>query len=705
MLPPSSVNLRVFHICGHPRPLPLTAHGRSGASGVAAEESGAAGGSFSGSWNFMPCCPLPSFPFIAHPAAVHLFVSTLLHLHQAMSRSVFLLDVPHTRSVTSTSPSPSPFPTFSVIPVMHLCPAQSLWKQEAHASPFSAPHGFGRQSIGAETRQNRDEDKSEEEEDVVPMDVDSPHMQEQEDTLLYRTSTTVPITAGGWEQLAAAAPAHLDSLLPAASASAPRARRGVAVESEDRAHARPCLPRLRRLHASRTRSAAPPPCCGIHDPASALHAPCGWGATLLPLWRMRIEDSPAPIPPATPAQGVSDAERRAPSPPRRSRLCKRHATPSVAWGCCLLSWGAHQGSGGCADSDAHPAGESALHGGGAEEAAGQHACAQSGERLDGDEGRMEFYAGGENDEVQEKGRERERVGEDAAQRAREREVHVPVEAESASGGAGGSFPTRLPELEKESTGTGRRYCGARRDGRRHARQARPPTPTPTAEENGPEHEVSIDPAPACRSRRRKPIAESELEADDAPPSPLHPPSPSAGTRALPSRRATPSPLLRLSAARANRRLLLSKHCGCMPKCGAHERTAGAQNAGPQARAGRGRGGGPTRYDRGCGHGCACAEGGVKPVKEEEVEPVLEVPAGQAKMAAAAPVLPVPAAPKARAMRKGAVPASAQAVLEVGETDNTPGEECEEVKVRVSRSWKVKEVVEPEVGVTLPRTRT
>ncbi|KAJ7487982.1 hypothetical protein FB451DRAFT_1226124 [Mycena latifolia] len=108
---------------------------------------------------------------------------------------------------------------------------------------------------------------------------------------------------------------------------------------------------------------------------------------------------------------------------------------------------------------------------------------------------------------------------------------------------------------------------------------------------------------------------------------------------------------------------------------------------------------------------------VKPVKEEEAELVLEAPvpvpaparAGRAKKAAAPPA--VPAAPKPRATRKGAAPASAPAAVEVGEKENAPGEEREEVegpavKVRVSRSRKVKEeAVEPEAGATVPRRAT
>jgi hypothetical protein len=98
------------------------------------------------------------------------------------------------------------------------------------------------------------------------------------------------------------------------------------------------------------------------------------------------------------------------------------------------------------------------------------------------------------------------------------------------------------------------------------------------------------------------------------------------------------------------------------------------------------------------------------VKEEEADPVLEaepVRGARAKKTAAAATA-VPAAPKPRSTRKGAVPASAPAVVEVGEKENTPGEERDEVepaaKVRVSRSRKVKEEVE-EVDTAPRRTRT
>ncbi|KAJ7657053.1 hypothetical protein B0H17DRAFT_1146029 [Mycena rosella] len=70
-----------------------------------------------------------------------------------------------------------------------------------------------------------------------------------------------------------------------------------------------------------------------------------------------------------------------------------------------------------------------------------------------------------------------------------------------------------------------------------------------------------------------------------------------------------------------------------------------------------------------------------PVKDEETEAVLEAEG---------------TAPPTRAPRKEAVPASAPAAVEALEKENTPGEEREEeapaVKVRVSRSRKVKEKV-------------
>jgi hypothetical protein len=99
------------------------------------------------------------------------------------------------------------------------------------------------------------------------------------------------------------------------------------------------------------------------------------------------------------------------------------------------------------------------------------------------------------------------------------------------------------------------------------------------------------------------------------------------------------------------------------------------------------------------------------VKEEEADPVLEAEPVRGARAKKTAATAVPAAPKPRSTRKGVVPASAPAVVEVGEKENTPGEERDEVepaaKVRVSRSRKVKEEVEEvDAGVTAPRrTRT
>jgi hypothetical protein len=100
---------------------------------------------------------------------------------------------------------------------------------------------------------------------------------------------------------------------------------------------------------------------------------------------------------------------------------------------------------------------------------------------------------------------------------------------------------------------------------------------------------------------------------------------------------------------------------------------------------------------------------VKPkaVKEEEAEPVLEEPARGGRAKKAATSVAAPAVPKPRSARKGVTPAAA--TVEPGEKENAPGEESEEpaVKMRVSRSRKVKEeVVEVDASAAAPRrTRT
>ncbi|KAJ7488011.1 hypothetical protein FB451DRAFT_1529009 [Mycena latifolia] len=207
----------------------------------------------------------------------------------------------------------------------------------------------------------------------------------------------------------------------------------------------------------------------------------------------------------------------------------------------------------------------------------------------------------------------------------------------------------------------------------------------SVDENGPEHEMSFDPAPARRSR--KPIAEPEAEADDEPPT-----LPAASS---PGRRGTAEP--ESDAAPATEPAAPPKRRG---------RTPTAAVAPASARRG--------------GRSCARVEDEeADPLDtfgdadaelvavEEEAEPVLEAPvpahAGRAKK----PATPaVPAAPKARAMRKGA----ARAAVEVGAKENTPGEEREEVegpavKVRVSSRKVKEEVVEPQANTTVPRRAT
>ncbi|KAJ7488024.1 hypothetical protein FB451DRAFT_1390978 [Mycena latifolia] len=247
----------------------------------------------------------------------------------------------------------------------------------------------------------------------------------------------------------------------------------------------------------------------------------------------------------------------------------------------------------------------------------------------------------ENDEEQETetaretGKEKEKMGAPKGRmlHARAREREVPVEEEPQS------EPVSSARAERRTRAREARALGgitAEPDETdvdvpakpaRHSRSRKPTT------EHKSEHETSTDPAPTHRSRSCKSAAKLELEADDAP-------------AALPTVPAVPAKPQR----------------GCW---GTAE-PAAAPAVPPERKT------------------------GVKPVKEEEAEPVLQARAGRAKMATATPALSVPAAPKARATRKGAAPAA----VEVGEGEyagrGARGGGGPAVKVRVSRSRKVKE---------------
>ncbi|KAJ7488037.1 hypothetical protein FB451DRAFT_731249 [Mycena latifolia] len=276
---------------------------------------------------------------------------------------------------------------------------------------------------------------------------------------------------------------------------------------------------------------------------------------------------------------------------------------------------------------------------------------------------------------------------------RGREAPAPVDAESAGGSAGAQKRSAVPEPEpeKESTGTGRRYRGARRDGRRRARAPKSQSqsrdsPAPAAEENEPRlprnlraANAAAIPPPASWNRRRMTSLRRSLS------SPLRRPSPGASAEAPPSQ----------SRRRTTRPHPTPPHPSLSPPrsppCPRSARRGGA-------RARRSRTRRRTRSIRSGTRTCSSSQS------------CLHRRGAARGRGNTPPALPVPAAPKARATRKGAVPASAPTAVEVGAKENTPGEEREVggpvVKVRVSRSRKIKEeVVEPEANTTVPRRAT
>ncbi|KAJ7030444.1 hypothetical protein C8F04DRAFT_1113686 [Mycena alexandri] len=298
-------------------------------------------------------------------------------------------------------------------------------------------------------------------------------------------------------------------------------------------------------------------------------------------------------------------------------------------------------------------------------------------------------------------------------------------------------PTAEPETEKELSVPAA------------TRRTRKATPTPTTEDDE-QVEKAVDPAPVKARRTRKPTAEPEV-ANDEPAAIAD--VPAAPTKSRRGRKATTEPESDDEPAPA-----LARRARKPPSTDARTPATvpATEPAAPPKRRGRAAkaatpASAPERKTRGRSRAPEETQTEVeddadpldtitdtpdveivavvpktrrsrsakpKAVKEEEAEPVLEgtgtaVPprAGRTKKTVPTPPVPaVPAAPKPRSTRKGVVPASAPAVVEVGEKENAPDEEREEsepvAKVRVSRSRKVKEeAVDSDSSAPAPRRAT